>query len=233
MDVRLQRSWLLVGPTGAGKTPLGLLLEERGVAGLRCFHFDFGAELRAVAASCKGSPGLQAGEVQVIQRSLATGALLEDHEFPIALKVLRAFARARGVGENDRLVLNGLPRHIGQARMMEDVVRIEAVVSLEAPPEAVRERILLNTGGDREDRPDDELRAIKRKLVIFRMRTLPLLEYYENREVPVFKVPVGGRTTAEDMYSAVAEMLNPPRGIPRTSSRGRRGRPLDDCGGSG
>jgi adenylate kinase len=216
MDVRLQPSWLLVGPTGVGKTPLGVLLEERGVAGLRCFHFDFGAELRAAAASAERVPGLQTGDVQVIQRSLATGALLEDEEFPIALRVLRAFVRARGVGVHDRLVLNGLPRHIGQARMMEDVARVETVISLEAPPEVVRERILLNTGGDREDRADDELRAITRKLVIFRMRTLPLLEYYENREVPVFKMPVGARTTPEDMYVAVAELLNPLRGIPRT-----------------
>ena len=211
MDVRLQPSWLLVGPTGAGKTPLGLLLEERGLAGLRCFHFDFGAELRSVAASPESAPGLQGREVQVIQRSIATGALLEDDEFPIALKVLRAFLRARRVGERDRLVLNGLPRHIGQARMMEDVVRVETVFSLEATPEAVRERILLNTGGDRVGRPDDELRAIRRKLVIFRMRTLPLLEYYENREVPVFKVPVGARTTAEDMYGAVAELFTKPK----------------------
>ncbi len=233
MDVRLQPSWLLVGPTGAGKTPLGRLIEERGLAGLRCFHFDFGAELRAVAASPESAPGLQGGEVQGVQRSIATGALLEDHEFPIALNVLRAFLRARGVGEHDRLVLNGLPRHIGQARMMEDVLRVETVVSLEATPEAVRERILLNAGGDREGRPDDELRAIKQKLVIFRMRTLPLVEYYENREVPVFKIPVGGRTTAQDMYDAVAELFNPLRGIPRTPSRGRRGRPPDDCGGSG
>jgi adenylate kinase family enzyme len=88
--------------------------------------------------------------------------------------------------------------------MMEDVVRVETVISLEATPEAVRERILLNTGGDREGRADDELRAVKQKLVIFRMRTLPLVEYYENREVPVFKIPVGARTTAEDMYAAVA-----------------------------
>ena len=211
MDVRLQPSWLLVGPTGAGKTPLGLLLEERGLAGLRCFHFDFGAELRAVAAFPERALGLQGGDVQVIQRSIATGALLEDPEFPIALKVLRAFLRARGVGERDRLVLNGLPRHIGQARMMEDVVRVETVISLEATPEAVRERILLNTGGDREGRADDQLRAVRQKLVIFRMRTLPLVEYYENREVPVFKIPVAARTTAGDMYGAVAEQFKKAR----------------------
>jgi adenylate kinase len=207
MDVRMQPSWLLVGPTGAGKTPLGRLIEERGAAGRRCVHFDFGAELRAVAAAPERARSLDPQEVEVIRRSLQTGALLEDHEFPIALKVLRAFARERALREGDRLILNGLPRHIGQARMMGDVVRIQIVISLEAPPEVIRERILLDAGGDRLERPDDELRAIRRKLVIFRMRTLPLVEYYDNREVPVVRVTVGARTTAEDMYGTVLNLI--------------------------
>ena len=203
MDVRLQPSWLLVGPTGAGKTPLGRLMEAGGLGGRRCLHFDFGAELRAIADAPEMWPCLAAAEIEVILRSLGTGALLEDHEFPIALKVLRTFIRSRGLGENDRLILNGLPRHIGQARMMEDFVRVLAVVSLEATPEVVRERILFDTGGDRVERPDDELRAIRQKLVLFRMRTLPLIEYYENREVPVIRITVGARMTAEDMYGSV------------------------------
>jgi adenylate kinase family enzyme len=207
MDVRLQPSWLLVGPTGAGKTPLGRLLEGKGAAGRRCFHFDFGAELRAVAASPERASSLSPAEVEVIRRSLATGALLEDHEFPIALKVLRAFAREKGLREDDRLILNGLPRHIGQARMMEDVVRVQVVISLEAAPEVVRERILLDTGGDRVERPDDELHAIRQKLVIFRMRTLPLVEYYENREVPVVRLTVRAKMTAADMYGAVLDLV--------------------------
>jgi adenylate kinase len=203
MDLRLQPSWLLVGPTGVGKTPLGRLIENRGFAGRRFLHFDFGAELRAIGAGTAGAATLAPDEVAVVRRSLATGALLEDHEFPVALKILKAFVRRSGAGENDRLVLNGLPRHVGQARMMEDSVRVEIVVSLEASPETVRERILLDAGGDRIGRADDELRAIRQKLVIFRMRTLPLIEYYENREVPVFRLAVGARMTAEEMYAAI------------------------------
>jgi len=203
MDLRLQPSWLLVGPTGAGKTPLGRRLEEKGLGGRRWHHFDFGAELRAIDAAPERVPALKAPDVDVIRRSLATGALLDDHEFPIALKVLRAFARRLGIGEDDRLVLNGLPRHIGQAKMMEDAVRIETVVSLEASAEVIQERIRLNSGGDRIERPDDELHGIRRRLVIFRMRTLPLVEYYENREVPVLRLTVGARTTAEEMVAAI------------------------------
>jgi adenylate kinase len=207
MDVRLQTSWLLLGPTGAGKSPLGRMLEEKGAAGRRCFHFDFGAEMRAVAEAPEGAADLPPAERQVVLRSLATGALLEDHEFLIALRILGAFLRHSGMGEEDRLVLNGLPRHVGQARMMEDVVRVAAVISLEAGAEIIRERIERNTGGDRVGRVDDELHAVRQKLVLFRMRTLPLIEYYENREVPVVRVPVGARTVAEDMYAMVLELV--------------------------
>jgi len=207
MDLRLQPSWLLAGPTGAGKTPLGRLLEQRGLAGRRCHHFDFGAELRAVASGGREAAVLAPDDLEVVRRSLSTGTLLEDHEFPIALRILRAFVRRVEAGENDCLVLNGLPRHVGQARMMEDAVRVETVVSLEASAEAIRERILLDTGGDRLGRLDDELKAIRQKLVIFRMRTLPLIEYYENREVPVFRLAVGARTTAEEMYAAILARL--------------------------
>jgi adenylate kinase family enzyme len=203
MDVRAKPALLLLGPTGAGKTPLGRLLEEKGLFGRKCFHFDFGAELRALPAREARASGLEPPDLEAIRRSLATGSLLEDDEFPIALKVLRRFAERAAPGESDLLVLNGLPRHIGQARMMEDIVRVRAVVSLEAAPEVIRERILLDTGGDRIDRPDDEVRAIRQKLVIFRMRTLPLIEYYENREVPVVRITVGARMTAEEMYGAV------------------------------
>jgi adenylate kinase len=207
VDVRLQPSWLLLGPTGVGKTPLGRLMEEKGLGGRRCFHFDFGAELRAVAAAPETVKSLTSPEIQIIERSLETGFLLEDHEFPIALKVLRSFCRRSGVGENYRLILNGLPRHIGQARMMEDAVRVQVVVDREAAPAVVRERILLDTGGDRVERPDDELRAIRQKLVIFRMRTLPLIEYYENRDVPVIRLSVSVRMTAEDMYGSILNLV--------------------------
>jgi adenylate kinase len=198
-------AWLLLGPTGSGKTPLGRLFEHVGLGRRRCRHFDFGAELRDIASGPRRARALSAEDEQIIRRSLETGALLEDDEFPIALHVLGAFVRREGVGGDDLLVLNGLPRHVGQARMMEDMIKVLGVVSLEAGPEVVRERIRLDTGGDRTDRQDDELRAIRRKLVIFRMRTLPLIEYYENREVPVLRLPVGVRTTAGEMAKRVVE----------------------------
>ena len=44
------RALLLLGPTGSSKTPLGQLIEQRGLWQTRCLHFDFGANLRQIVA---------------------------------------------------------------------------------------------------------------------------------------------------------------------------------------
>jgi len=54
---------LLVGPTGAGKTPLGEWLQLHGLWGRRCHHFDFGTNLREVASG--NSAGFTAEEIPV------------------------------------------------------------------------------------------------------------------------------------------------------------------------
>ncbi len=47
--MKIPKAILLLGPTGSGKTPLGQALEKKGLAGRRCVHFDFGANLREIA----------------------------------------------------------------------------------------------------------------------------------------------------------------------------------------
>lgn len=190
---------LLVGPTGSGKTPLGRELEERGLAGRRCLHFDFGAELRAVAASPGSVPGLTADELRTVRLSLKTGALLEDRDFPIALKILEGFEARMSMAGADILVLNGLPRHAGQAEMLEPRVRVRAVAVLRASAETVLERIRLDSGGDRGERADDRLESVRSRLETYRDRTLPLIGFYEARGAVVVRVPVSVRATAEDM----------------------------------
>jgi adenylate kinase family enzyme len=209
-----KKAILLVGPTGAGKTPLGELLECRGLRGHRCVHFDFGANLRAIAASFEGGAAAEAPGVifsprerAVILDSLGTGALLENENFPIAEKILARFVREKGVGPHDLLILNGLPRHAGQARDLERSTEVCAVVNLIGTAAVIKERIRLDTGGDRAGRSDDSLEAVERRLEIFEKRTLPLLEFYAARRVPILKIPVGAGTTAEEILARIERRL--------------------------
>jgi adenylate kinase family enzyme len=197
-------SVLLVGPTGSGKTPLGRELERRGWRGRPCAHFDFGGNLRAEAASAAVSPfGLTDDERAAVRMSLATGALFEDGDLPLVFKVLAGFAAARDVGRTGAiLVLNGLPRHTGQAAALERIVRVEAVISLEVPAEVVRQRLRLDPGGDRSGRTDDTPEAVGRRLADYRARTAPLVEYYRSRGARIVAVEVTAAMTASEMYKA-------------------------------
>jgi len=197
----LQSAILLLGPTGAGKTPLGEWLERTGLWGRRCFHFDFGANLRQAAE--QGSGVLTDRELKIVRDSLKTGALLENENFPIAGKILRGFAEARGVKADDLVVLNGMPRHAGQAEDVDRIVDLQAVVVLECGAEVVRERIRVNAGGDRAGRADDSPAAVREKLRIFAERTRPLLDHYRAKRVRVQTVRVGLTTGPAEIVTLI------------------------------
>ena len=57
---------LLLGPTAAGKTPLGQLFADRGLWGRPCVHFDFGENLRRIADS-GSADGLESALLQYAQ----------------------------------------------------------------------------------------------------------------------------------------------------------------------
>ena len=192
---------LLLGPTGSGKTPLGQLLERRGLWGLRCLHFDFGHELRHSVR--QDSLVLSDAERELVARMLRTGALMEDEHFPVALKIFQGFLNSHNADKRTLIILNGLPRHVGQAERMQEVVRMLAVISLECTPETVMQRISVNAGGDRAGRIDDSLAGVKRKLKLFKECTTPLIDYYGARHVGIITVEVGPTSTAADMLDRI------------------------------
>jgi adenylate kinase len=196
---------LLLGPTGSGKTPLGQLLEEEGLWGLRCLHFDFGRELRC---STNQNDILSTAEREIVALMLKTGALLEDEHFPIAKILLDDFICRNCADFRTLIILNGLPRHAGQAEHMQEIVRMQAVISLECEPETVMCRISSNAGGDREGRIDDSLAEVERKLELFKQRTEPLIDYYRARHVNIISVEVGNASTAADMLTKIEKQTS-------------------------
>ena len=205
MEPMKNKAILLLGPTGAGKTPLGDGLAERGLFGRRCVHFDFGAQLRQVAEH--GGRGLVANDVAYVQRVLAEGALLEEDTFHIARAILEAFMAEEDVGAQDLVVLNGLPRHAGQARDVGKIMDVILVAALECTAGIVHERIATNSGGDRADRVDDSVAEIARKLEIYAERTQPLLAHYRSEDITCRPIPVGVETTPVDLVEEVLKSI--------------------------
>ncbi len=196
---------LLLGPTGSGKTPLGELFERQGLWGHKCAHFDFGENLRKIALTSHRPSFLTEQDIAVIRNCLKTGALLENETLHIASNILRSFIQEREINTEALLILNGLPRHAGQARNIDTIIGARLVVHLECPAEIVKQRIASNSGGDRSARIDDSLEEIEKKLEIFYERTMPLLDHYHARGVKVKQVAMAANTTPEEIYRALEE----------------------------
>lgn len=198
---------LLLGPTGSGKTPLGQALQARGLGGRRCAHFDFGEHLRQAVAG--GLPGrmFTRSEIDFLRRVLESGALLEDRDFPLAERILRSFLETRSVGGDTWVVLNGLPRHLGQAESLSRILRVVLVVCLECSAATVAARIASDTGGDRAGRADDALPAIERKLALYAERTAPLVAHYAARGSRIVRLQVTSQMTGLHAWQQLQQQL--------------------------
>ena len=183
---------LIVGPTGVGKTPLGDLLEAEGLDGRTCVHFDFGACLRAAASGDAG-----------IASVLREGRLLTDAEWPIAERIFARFVARRVDAARPLVVLNGLPRHLGQARDVARLVDVRTVVWLRASLEVVERRIRADAGGDRPGREDDAPEEVRIRYARFETETLPLVDNYRGAGARVVPLAVGPGTRPEALIPRV------------------------------
>jgi adenylate kinase len=82
------------------------------------------------------------------------------------------------VPDRDVLVLDGIPRNVHQAQMLNDTVEVRAVFYLACPDQAqMIER--LQRRALRENRLDDaNLEVIKKRLETYERETRPVLDYY-------------------------------------------------------
>jgi adenylate kinase family enzyme len=199
---------LLIGPTGAGKSPLGDHIERHGLAGRRCHHFDFGQQLRTLAAENDPPEEFTAKEHIFIRDVLEKAMLLERRHFPIAEKIVSSFLRRKRYDKGDMIVLNGLPRHVEQALDMDQIISVHSLILLDCPADVANQRIRKNTGGDRTDRDDDNIALIEKKLGIFRDRTAPLIDHYSGRRCRIVRIAVRGDSSAADLYADLIQLVN-------------------------
>jgi adenylate kinase family enzyme len=178
------------------------------MGGRRCLHFDFGVHLRRAAeGACRA---LNAAERALARTVVAEGRLLRDEDAAIAAKVVRCFLAQHQVTPDDWIVLNGLPRHVGQTRWIKDILTVRRVAVLRCTPETVLERIRTDAGGDRGTRADDDLESVRKRLALYEEHTTPLVEHYRRGGAAVHEVPVGPTTTAGEMRRLLERAIAPP-----------------------
>jgi len=199
-------SILLLGPTGVGKSPLGDVIAQKGMFGRRCHHLDFGSELRDAVSREDRSAAYTHNELAFIHGVLERGLLLENEHFSLAAKIISLYLERVRFQERDMLILNGIPRHAGQARDITTIAAIRAVIVLDCSPDDVVHRIQNNVGGDRTERIDDNRELIEKKLSIFRERTKPLIELYTQRGCALYRISVPANMTPTDAYYTISSL---------------------------
>jgi adenylate kinase len=159
---------LIVGPPGAGKgTQAAVLSSELGVA-----HISTGELFRA---HVNGATELG----RQVKRYLNAGALVPDEltNAMVARRLLEDVCRAG-------FLLDGFPRTIGQAKVLEELLRahdceIDTVLEFDIPEEQLVKRLLAR------GRDDDTEDVIRRRQQLYREQTAPLLDFYSDRLVTV------------------------------------------------
>jgi adenylate kinase len=201
------RAIVILGHSNSGKTPLGEMIQaRRSTAGVRHLHLDFGENLRGAAAGVIET-GLTGPDIGFV-RGILDGTLLDDSHFYIAEAIIRAFCRRNEFdAHSDVLVLNGIPRHAGQAAGLESMgMTVRGVIFLDCRTEdAYMRKRKADTGKGHEDRShrtDGDYAVFERKIASFEKETRPLIDYYKSRKIPVITVPVGAKTTPQQAFDA-------------------------------
>ena len=159
---------LLFGAPGSGKGTQGRILGS--IPGF--FHCSCGEVFRSLR------PDSPLGRVFVEYSS--RGQLVPDE---LTVELWRQFiANSRQTGrfhpESDALVLDGIPRSVRQAELLQDTLDVRAILHLVCRD---RDRLVerLQRRALRENRLDDaHLEVIRDRLETYELETRPVLEFY-------------------------------------------------------
>ena len=205
---------VLIGHSNAGKTPLGMAIEQGwSKPSCRWFHFDFGHHLRRIWRR-EDDAGLSTAELAYLE-SVKHGRLIDDRHFPIVEKILAGFLLVKGFKpDSDRLVLNGLPRHTGQASGLSTMgVRVSAVVHLSCSVDVAFERKRAADARmgfeDRSQRNDNSFEIFCRRAATFEAETVPVLDFYANSGALLVEIPVRVDASPTEMLQLLAKKVLP------------------------
>lgn len=184
---------IFFGPAGAGKSMQGQMLAARH--GWRWLS--------------SGQMFRDAADPEIINK-LKTGELIQD-EITNEI-VFNSVDKAHSCGDVGRIILDGYPRTVAQARALTEHETalcgddpnfakggIDMCVVLEVPKSEIVKRLAVR------GRAEDEPEAIERRLQIHRGEIYPLLDYYNDLGVPIEHID--GVGTVGEVHDRIEEAL--------------------------
>jgi adenylate kinase len=175
-----QRNLVLLGPPGAGKgTQADRLREDFDLP-----YYATGNILRDAIAS-ESELGKQAKEI------VDAGDLVPDD---LIFKVIEE--RLASTEAQDGFLLDGFPRTIGQAEMLEQ--------SLDKRGRQVTAALLIDAPDEEVVRDDDKPETVKKRLEVYHEQTEPLIQWYSDRGL---LRRFDGTRTPEEVHSHIRATL--------------------------
>lgn len=177
---------VLIGIQGSGKSTQGNLLSDK----LEIPYLSTGHILRQIAKE-KTRMG------RYIKETINAGVLVPDKRMiPIVEEYLRRPEYEKGY------ILDGFPRTIAQAEVFNGEVR--RVIYLNVSDREALWRLSYREEDDNNDREDDTLLAIRKRIELFHEYTEPVLEHY--RKLGKL-IEIDGEQSIEEIHAEILKKL--------------------------
>ena len=211
---------VILGPQGSGKGTQAELLAKK----YNLEHIDIGKTLRE-AAKLQTPLGREIYEIINVKRTLVPNDIFEK-VFRLKLAML---PREQG------LIIDGAPRMIGQIKNEEETLlefgrKIDQVIFVNISDAEAIERIskrwicqncrstfimgldvksekdaCSKCGGQISQRVDDTPEGVKKRLEVFKVETLPVIEYYKDQGLVL---EINGEQPIEKVFEDITKGLN-------------------------
>lgn len=192
------QSVLIFGPPGSGKGTQGKFLSSAG----NHFHLSSGDVFRGL------SPESPAGK---LYHSYAGKGMLLPDDVTIEIwhhYVMGLIATNQYFPKEQLLLLDGIPRTVKQAEILERYISVKKIILLEAKNSDVlvqrlKRRALIEK---RQDDRDEEV--LRKRMEIYENETLPVLKYYDEELISHFNAEQRPLEVLRDILVSLCELLS-------------------------
>jgi len=171
------KSILIFGPPGSGKGTQGKFLSSAG----NHFHLSSGDIFRGL------SPESPAGKIY--HKYASKGNLVPD-EVTIRIwhhYVLGLIATNRYFPKDQYLLLDGIPRTIEQAKLLDQYIEIEAIIVLGVAKQATLLKRMQRRAMIEKRHDDMDQNVLKKRFEVYKKDTKKVLTYYKDQNIYTFE----------------------------------------------